>query len=280
MIAGQDCKKKSWRKIALGCLLLFVALFGLTRLPIAHWCESVASWLSSLGHGGAVVLVLFMWGWIMVALPVSPLELLASFTFGFFLSLIICTLGKLGGAILSFMLGRRYGRGCARQRCFQPQMLDVLEHAIKRAGFRALVLFQFAALPMATKNYGMAMLSDKTLSLAHFAFSCVLAGVPYTLAFSHIGANARTLAALLQEKESTDYTQLTLLICGIVALLLTMALLRRAVNGAIRNMRQEREQEQPEQEEQQRNHQKSNALESPVRQQSVEHALVQNNVPG
>ena len=270
----QGCSK-SRRSLVFGILLVSAVLFALTRLPIADWCESAASWLSGLGQGGAAVLVLFMWAWIMAALPVSPVELLAGFTFGFLLSLVICTLGKLGGAILSFMLGRHYGRGCARQRCFQSQMLRVLEHAVQRAGFRALVLFQFATLPMATKNYGMAMLSDKTVSLAHFSLSCALAGVPYTLAFSHIGANARTLAALLRGKEKADDAQLALLICGIAALLFTIALLRRAVNRALRNMRHEQEQEQEQAEQDENERKKNQCQDSPVvRQENIEHMLV------
>ena len=189
------------KRIAVGllCLAALVVLFWL--LPIAEWLVSVSVWLKTRGAGGAALVTLLYAPWLVVCLPSTPVELLIGSTYGFGWGVLMATIGKPAGCNASFALGRGAARGWVSSWLSRQQggrvsrTLRALDVAIAAQGWRIVLPFQFAFVPVALKNYG---LSICDCEWRVFAWTNFVAEFPSTLVFVYAGSAARNLADALE----------------------------------------------------------------------------------
>ena len=225
-----------------GCVLFALALLALvigayalfTYLPMLDYLVAVSDWVHTRGAGGAVLFVSAMMLWIVLFMPSTPLELLCSFTYGFWWSLPLNTLGKVGGGTIAFLLGRHVGRARVQQRFARMRFLRAMEAAVARQGWCVVLLVQYAFVPMWVKNYGLSVMSAVSAPL--FAATCFLAGFPFTVALGYVGSTARDLIGVLRGEGSVGRVQKIMIIGGLAALALCIGLIGRYVRRALREL--------------------------------------------
>eukprot|EP00937_MAST-01D_sp_MAST-1D-sp2_P008091 g8091.t1 len=199
------------RRVVLRVLSLAVALallaVVLSQLPVADALTSTSRWLKAQGAAGDVVVVLIFALWIVAFLPSSPYELVIAAMYGLGHALVLITAGKLMGCVAAFLLGRSCGRerverwiarrdrrGSGSDGTSAADILRALEAAVAARGWRLVLPFQFAYLPIAIKNYGLAVCSDVSLWL--FTWTLLVGEAPGTVATALVGESAGTAAGV------------------------------------------------------------------------------------
>jgi membrane protein YqaA with SNARE-associated domain len=257
--------------ILLGVLALGSASFLLFKnLPMLDYLISASGWFETQGAAGAVLFVLGLMAWIVLFLPSTPVELLCAFTYGFWWSLPLNTLGKVCGGTSAFVLGRRLGGARVQRRFAGVRLLRALERAIARGGGAGttggagggaaaggsgggagsttpssgrfvVLLIQCAFVPMWVKNYGLSVI--RAVSAPLFAGTCFLAGFPFTVALGYVGSTARDLIGVLRGEGEVGAVQKIVMGVGGGALVLCVCLLTRYIRRALRELDDEEEEE-------------------------------------
>ena len=194
-------KSKIRLALAFTALVLLVVLFY--ELPVTAWLIAASDWLKSQGVQGAIVVCLAEVIWIALCLPSTPIELLIGSTYGFGWGYVVDSIGKSTGCMCAFAIGRSVGREPVSrwlERSYASgggrahRLLRALDVAIATQGWRIVLPFQLAYVPIALKNYG---LSVCELRWQTFAWTMLLAEAPMTAAAVYAGSTARSLMDLL-----------------------------------------------------------------------------------
>lgn len=221
--------------VVLALLTLVLGAYALFKyLPMLDYLVSTSDWVRTRGAAGAALFVCAMVTWIVLFLPSTPLELLCSFTYGFWWSLLLNTLGKVGGGTASFLVGRRLGHERVQERFAKVRLLRAMEAAIARQGWFVVLLMQSAFVPMWVKNYGLSVIA--AINTRTFALTCFLAGFPYTVALGYVGSTARNLIGVLRGEGSVGYAQKIVIGVGIAALALCIVLIGWYVRRSLRDL--------------------------------------------
>lgn len=228
-----------WRVFA--CILLAIGcLVGLAELSsssaFTSVMHSVLEWFQHHRDLGAWVFLPFEAVWVIILLPTTPIELACGFIFGWKLGFVLDFVGKLTGCIIAFSAGRQCKGRVTRAEVLGESVrivhaLDQVFVADPRRGTRLLLLLQLAFLPVALKNYGLALTSVPTWV---FAWTTAVGEVPGTLALVYSGASASKLIDTLDGSHHMATFQLTLLIVESVALLAVVSIVGYNVTRALR----------------------------------------------
>uniref|UniRef100_A0A7S2WJI0 VTT domain-containing protein n=1 Tax=Rhizochromulina marina TaxID=1034831 RepID=A0A7S2WJI0_9STRA len=237
----EDRRAVSWRwRAALCPLAVVVALAALALLSRAsaftETLHSVLEWFQNHRALGAWLFLPFEAVWIIVLLPTTPIELACGFIFGWKLGFAIDFVGKLAGCLIAFTAARQ----CKTRSTWSTgdgnsgrliQALDQVFVADPRRGTRLLLLLQLAFLPVALKNYGLALTSVPTWV---FAWTTAVGEVPGTLALVYSGASASRLVDTLDGSHHLSTLQIALLVVESSALLLVLAVVGYKVTRSLR----------------------------------------------
>ena len=186
--------------LVLAVLVTVVVLFA--TLPVTDYLISSSDWLQSQGFTGVVVVILTEALWITVCLPSTPIELLIGSTYGFGWGFVIDCIGKTSGCVCSFGIGRTVGREPVShwlERSYSGRghrLLKALSLIIATQGWRIVLPFRFAYIPMAIKNYG---LSVCTLDWFTFTWTMLVSGTVMSATLVYTGSTARNLVELLKD---------------------------------------------------------------------------------
>jgi uncharacterized membrane protein YdjX (TVP38/TMEM64 family) len=231
---------RCWRLACLALVVIALAVFAL-HFPITEWLLQLSQWLRGQRAGGAVVLCAVEIAWIVLCLPSTPLELLIGSTYGFAAGFVVDTVGKSLGCMGAFALGRHIGRGpvaswlAKTQGGRAVQLLRALDVAIATQGWRIVLPFQAAWLPIALKNYGLSLCN---LPARTFAWTMLVAELPMTALVVYAGSTARSLADLLEHREEAGSGAVVGLVVGAAMLVVTLVVVMRYVAQALRQLEQ------------------------------------------
>ena len=228
----------NWDWCRLACLLALVgaAVTTFMYVPVTEWLVALSRWLSAQGADGAIVLCAVEVVWIVLCLPSTPLEMLIGSTYGFGVGFVIDTVGKSTGCMCAFVLGRRVGRGPVAEWLAKTQggravqLLRALDVAIATQGWRIVLPFQLAWVPIALKNYGLSLCNISTRT---FGWTMLVAELPMTAAVVYAGSTARSLVDLLEHKERPSHVAVAGVALGGVMLAITLVVVMRYVRQAL-----------------------------------------------
>eukprot|EP00300_Choanocystis_sp_HF-7_P007597 c15390_g1_i1.p1 GENE.c15390_g1_i1~~c15390_g1_i1.p1 ORF type:complete len:249 (+),score=31.62 c15390_g1_i1:162-908(+) len=184
------------RLLAVVCLLV-AAVLAAWLVPV----NDTIMWSKAHQLEGSFGYTAFLTGWIIVCLPSTPLEVAAGFVFPFWVALAVVTVGKNLGSNISFLIGRLLG-GDVVSRFLNNSKFAVLrglEFAIREEPYKTAGLVRVSALPIAVKNYGMAV-----LPCSYFVFfvTCLLFGMPFTIMLTFVGRSLGRVSELWGEEGS------------------------------------------------------------------------------
>ncbi|MEI6713471.1 MAG: VTT domain-containing protein [Verrucomicrobiota bacterium] len=146
-------------------------------------------WLSNQAGPSAMVLfgILLVVCEIFV-LPITPFDIAAGFAFGFPRAFLVMIASKVLSAGLNYYLARSVARKPAQRLANRFPIVQGLQSAVEKGGWRLAFLFRLCPIPFGLVSYAFGL--TKLPSLHHLS-ATALAVVPPTLAFTVMGASAK-----------------------------------------------------------------------------------------
>uniref|UniRef100_K3W7P0 VTT domain-containing protein n=1 Tax=Globisporangium ultimum (strain ATCC 200006 / CBS 805.95 / DAOM BR144) TaxID=431595 RepID=K3W7P0_GLOUD len=210
-------------KAALLGAVVVMALVTLSLLPIKTYLLALSAWVKAHTVLGPFAVVLLFWAAIPVCIPSTLLEAIAGSLFGVLYGVVVILIGKTGGSLFAFLLGRRLGKdvigGYLNHRY---PTFRALSQVLNGASWKPLVLFQLASIPNIVKCYALAITKVPPL---RFAVSSAIGTVPHALLWAYIGDQASDLAAIISGETAANSGKFAMLAAGGVLTAFAMALL-------------------------------------------------------
>jgi len=203
LAAGNDAKtgastntnaKKVARIVLFGILAIAAVWkreFFLNILPSRSDIVARLDDLNELGTQGLVLYTIAFALWEIFIGVTTPVETAAGMAFGVKKGIIASSIGKMGGAIVAFLVGRYLLFSFVSEKLEDNEMMDLVQESIKEQPVRVALVWRFSFLPEQVKTFGLSVLP---LSLRHFIMAVVLHGFPFTVLWSCMGAEAGALA--------------------------------------------------------------------------------------
>lgn len=119
-----------WLVAAVGCLILLKVTGLLNHLDL----DLLSNWLREIGWLGGVLYMVVFTLRPLVLFPVTPITLYGGFVFGAFWGCIYYIIGAGAGAILSFYIARKWGRGIV-EKLIKGEKLQSFVDRAEKSGF-------------------------------------------------------------------------------------------------------------------------------------------------
>lgn len=190
--------------------VLLVSFSNIKNLPtstmtLASTALAVAEYAQGMGPvGGPVFFTLVLSAWVVACLPCTIVEIIPGFLFGIEVGWVVSMLGKSIGSAIAMYLGRYVFKDATQQVLFKRYpILRKLGIAAEREGFPFLLFVRGMWLPIALKNYGLAVLNVSILQVLWAGF---LTSIPHSLLWAWIGSKMNNLAEIAQSNGKIKVT--------------------------------------------------------------------------
>jgi len=150
-----------------------------------EWLLTSLDNLSEAGTQGLVIYTILFFLWEMTAGMTTPVETAAGVAFGVKNGIIASAIGKLGGALTTFLLGRYIFYDKVHSKLKENELIQLIESSIDEMPLRVALLTRFSPLPEFVKNCGMAVLP---LPITYFTTSILIHGLSFTCLWTYVGA--------------------------------------------------------------------------------------------
>ena len=207
--------RRRWRWLAAGAALAVLsaaATHGVAGLQaraagLVLALQGCGETLQGWGWGGLLLFSAAFLVWRLCMLPLTALEIAGGFLFGFEGGLTAVLLGKTGGSVAAWHLGRRVFRSATQRWVAKytegagvagspPAALAGLVHAFREKPVEVTAAIRlFPAVPLAAKE---ALLSAMPCSFALYMWSGVAVNVPFAILWTHAGSTADSLLDSLE----------------------------------------------------------------------------------
>jgi len=147
--------------------------------------------LAGYGNTGLVVYTVMFALWEILVGVTTPVETAAGMAFGVKKGIICSAIGKMGGAVIAFLIGRFLLFDYFSEKLQDNEMMGLVQESIQENPVRVALIWRFSFLPEQLKTFGLSVLP---LSLLHYVTAVVLHGFPFTCLWTAMGAEAGALA--------------------------------------------------------------------------------------
>jgi uncharacterized membrane protein YdjX (TVP38/TMEM64 family) len=145
---------------------------------------------------GPLFFTAFLSIWVVICLPCTVVEMVPGFLFGIKTGWMVSTVGKSIGSAISLYLGRYVFKEATEKFVFaRYPILRKLGIAAEREGFPFLLFIRGMWLPIALKNYGLAVLNVPIRDVLLAGF---LTSIPHSLLWAWLGSEMNSLAEVVQ----------------------------------------------------------------------------------
>lgn len=174
--------------------------------------------------------------WILSFMPLTPLEVSLGFLFGVRVGYVVVFAGKVLGCTASFALGRTVAHDWAQRQFGKHELLRAVDLAVARQPYKICFIVRLAYIPIALKNFGLAVLSVRPE-----VFIASLVGVELfnSSVLVTVGSTAKDLGALISGKEPKSPGQLAVMVLGCGFLVGLLAYLSVFTQRALQEVRAE-----------------------------------------
>jgi len=134
--------------------------------------------------------------WVVVCLPCTVVEMVPGFLFGVQTGWAVSMLGKSIGSAISLYLGRYVFKEATEKAIFaRYPIVRKLGRAAEQEGFPFLLFVRGMWLPIALKNYGLAVLN---VPIPNVLLAGFITSIPHSLLWAWIGSRMNSVAEVLQ----------------------------------------------------------------------------------
>ena len=145
---------------------------------------------------GPIFFTLALSIWVVVCLPCTVVEMVPGFLFGIQTGWIVSMAGKSIGSAISLYLGRYVFKESTERFVFaRYPVLRKLGIAAEREGFPFLLFVRGMWLPIALKNYGLAVLN---ISIPQILLAGFITSIPHSLLWAYLGSKMNNLAEVIE----------------------------------------------------------------------------------
>jgi uncharacterized membrane protein YdjX (TVP38/TMEM64 family) len=222
-----------------GVVLIACVVTGIwlnRTIDVAAAIEVARAWKADSPLKAAVVACICLVLWIVAFMPTTLPELALGYVFGLRDGYIIDYVAKIIGSALCYARGRTALRHMLRSLLSDRELLNAFEHEVSIRPYWTAALLRAAWLPMAMKNYGMAL-----IGVPWPAFFAVLIPIEAvdTYILPAIGSSAHEVSQLLNGDSVGDATwnQLYMVAAEVVLLIALCAHLGQLAMRAIERQR-------------------------------------------
>ena len=212
----------TWLKILFLLVVVTTFVVLIVLVPVKEVLVSISDWVKQQGPVGPIVYTLFLFVAILLCLPTTAIELIAGFSFGFWIALPVSYVGKNGGCIAAFLLGRLLGRRSVKKLVRRFKVLRMFERVMAKNAVKMVFLIRLAYMPIALKNYGLSLFAVRRRL---FILATLLCTIPECALFAYFGSSAGDIVDLLDGKYSGGPLGIATLAIGVVVALVVLFLI-------------------------------------------------------
>lgn len=177
----------------------------------------------------ALISVLLIAIWIICLVPSTPMEFIVYFIYGLGPGFLIAYAGKIIGCLGAYALGRSTCRNCCTSRLGSNELIGAIRLVVQTEPYRVCFLVRAALIPVAVKNYGLALLE---VSPAPFITSLLVVEAWNTFAIAFVGSAA---TGQIEGNNAWQNTSTVVACISLVALGVYMAVVTRRALHKMRN---------------------------------------------
>lgn len=166
----------------------------------------IAEQSDSLGPvWGPVFFTIALAIWVVLCLPCTLVEMIPGFLFGIEVGWVVSMAGKSIGSAISMYLGRYVFKDATERFVFSRYpIVRKLGIAAEREGFSFLLFIRGMWLPIALKNYGLAVLN---ISIHQALLAGFVTSVPHSLLWAWIGSRMNSIAEIVQSSGKVSVSE-------------------------------------------------------------------------
>lgn len=153
---------------------------------------SILDKMSQAGMKGMVAYVLSFTAWTMTVGVTTPVETAAGMAFPITQSIPLSAAGKIGGAFFQYTLAKYLFSDYAREKMKDNEWMSKIDKSFKSHPFGVALIWRFSPLPEFVKNVGPSLV--KTLKTRYQLLAILVHGLPFTVLWSCMGAEAAAVA--------------------------------------------------------------------------------------
>jgi uncharacterized membrane protein YdjX (TVP38/TMEM64 family) len=198
-----ETKKKKLRLVSNALPVLFIIAIGAAKRDVIF--ATLQAWkanynpakmvplldrLNDAGLKGQITYTFCLLLWTMTVGMTTPVETAAGIAFGVQKGIICNAIGKIGGAVLSFLIGRHFLYKYVHRQLEDNELLGLVEESIQEHPFAVSLMMRFSPLPEAAKNFG---LSTLKVPARWFAVAVLLHGLTFTCLWTCLGAETASV---------------------------------------------------------------------------------------
>jgi len=179
-----------WRPLSL--LIIVITLFLLaTELGLDQYLRGLQPWIAASGYWGATAFFLLYIGAVILAVPATPLGLLAGALFGSLQGVIFISVASTIGAALTFLIARYFARDAVSQWLASNDRYRRIDDLTKRHGMIMVAIARLIPFfPFNIVNYAFGLTAVSFRTYLFWSWLCMLPG---TIVFV-VGADAIKIA--------------------------------------------------------------------------------------
>jgi len=196
--------------------------------PIVTWWPVLMEWIDGLGPWGYVVFILLQAAATVGLVPTLLLGIGAGFVYGFWVGMLLLSIGATLGGFASFFISRALGREWVAHLVARNPKYAAIDDAVGREGWKIVLLTRLSpGLPFTVLNY---FFGITKVSFASFATASYAGMIPRFIMYAYAGsvANGLTLADAVPM-----YARVVMPLTGLIVTIVGTALVAKLIRAAI-----------------------------------------------
>ena len=219
-------------KLIATAIFVILAAAAAYFLPVIPILGAICQWVGNLGFLGILLLAVLMTVGSLCLLPASPFVVGSGVVFGFWGGCLSATIGIVLGATIGFLLSRWFLRQDIADRLRRNPTYRAIDLAIADEGWKVVALLRLSPMPFGLANYFYGLTG---VAFWPYLLTSILGSLPSTALFCYLGsAGKASLTEMANGRFGRTPGEYALLILGIGAVLLTLILLPRFTQRAIK----------------------------------------------
>jgi uncharacterized membrane protein YdjX (TVP38/TMEM64 family) len=191
--------QKIIKPLPLSALFVTLGFVWLNKHTIIRALPSTSDWTTALlphldrlreiGNLGYLIYAVTLFLWTLTVGMTTFVETAAGMAFGTKVGIPLNALGKIGGALAQFGLGRTVLKESVQKskRIRDNPIMNAVQSRVRQAPLQVALMIRFAPLPEFIKNFGLSVLD---ITSQKFSLAVMLHGFPFTCLWTYLGSEA------------------------------------------------------------------------------------------
>ncbi len=221
--ASSEHGKRPWLPWVIGVVVVGALVGAWFLMPVREWTETFQHWIKSLGPWGVVAFAAVYVLATVLALPASPLTLVAGLSFGLWGFPLVVGVATIG-ATLAFLVARYLAREKVKAMVSKRPKFKAVDRAVTDEGWKIVGLMRLSPLvPFNLQNY---LFGVTDVDFKRYVLATFIGIMPGSLLYVYIGS-------LGQQSGGGSTGKWIFIAVGLVATVITVVLITRKAKAKL-----------------------------------------------